>query len=183
MSGRPVNGSLPLDGGFTPDGGGLTKVTPNTVGVTEGLVPVVSERVGVAVAETLAVTVGVLVDVAEAETLAVTVGVLVDVAVAETLGDALGVHILLLGLTVVNAWAVGLSLALGLSGTGSGAEALPGLAVTVITMLSDTWRPCARASAPSDSVAAPALAALSKNVRIEARRRDRTFVRDAGITS
>jgi hypothetical protein len=37
VSGSPVNGSLPFVGGDTPDGGGLTKVTPSTDGVTEGL--------------------------------------------------------------------------------------------------------------------------------------------------
>jgi hypothetical protein len=49
-SGRPVNGSLPFDGGEVPDGGGLTKVTPCTVGVTDGLAVGVSELVGVALA-------------------------------------------------------------------------------------------------------------------------------------
>jgi hypothetical protein len=162
VSGRPVNGSLPRVGGFVPDGGGLTKVTPNTVGDTEGRALVVCEIVDVAVPETLAVTAGVLVDVA------LTVGL--------TVAEGRGVHRLLLGRTVVNVWG------LGLSGIGGTAGALPGLAVTVITMLSDTWGPCARASAPSDSVAAPALTALSTNVTIEALRRDRTFIRDAGIT-
>jgi hypothetical protein len=141
-----------------PDGGGLTKVIPSTVGDTEVLGRVVCELADVALPKTLGVTVGVLVGVAPTVGLTVTVG--------ETVGEGLAVHRLLLGLTVVNAWG------LGLSGTGSGAGAVPGLAVTVTTMLSDTWGPCARASAPSDSVAAPALAALSTNVTIEAHRRD-----------
>ncbi len=149
-----MNGSRPFVGGRAADGGGLTNVTPSTVGDTE--------RLG-------AITVAVLVGVA------VTVGL--TVAVGETVGDGLGVHMLFVGLTVVNTWG------LGLSGIKSGAGALPGLAVTVITMLSETWEPCARASVPSDSVAPPALAALSMNVTIEARRRSRTLVRDAGITT
>lgn len=178
VSGRPVNGSLPLVGGLAPDGGGLTKVTPNTVGDTDGLPLVVREFVDVGPLETLVVPVGVLVAVALADTLLVPVGVLVAVAltVELTVGDGLAVHRLLLGLAVENDWD------LGLSGIGSTAGALPGLAVIVTTILSDTWVPCARASAPSDSVAAPAVAVLSTNVTIEARRRDRTFMRAADIT-
>jgi hypothetical protein len=59
------------------------------------------------------------------------------------------------------------------------------LAVTVIvtTTLSDTKVPCARAFPPKVSVAAPAVAALSMRVAIDARRRDREFRLDAGITA
>lgn len=46
VSGSPVNGSFPFVGGDPADGGGLTKVTPSTVGVTEGLASGVDEVVG-----------------------------------------------------------------------------------------------------------------------------------------
>jgi hypothetical protein len=48
--GKPVNGSLPFGGDEPLDGGGLTKVTPCTVGVTDGLTVVVGGLVGLALA-------------------------------------------------------------------------------------------------------------------------------------
>src|ERR1019366_6916004 len=169
VSGRPVNGSLPFVGGDGADGGGLTNVTPNTVGVTEGLAvavdPVVDDGLAVAVV------------VVVAEGLAVVVGVLVGVGLAG--------HALLLGLTSAKPWnvLVGDGVTRSLSGIGGGgAGATPGLAVTVTTMVSDTLVPCACASAPNESVAAPAVAALTMRVRSDARRRDREFTEDAAIT-
>jgi hypothetical protein len=78
----------------------------------------------------------------------------------------------------VNPWkaVVGVAVTVGLSGMWGGAGATPGLAVTVTTMLSNTWGPCARASVTIVGVAAVAVAALSMNVPIEARSRDPDFM-------
>lgn len=140
-----MKGSFPFVCGGAADGGGLTNVTPNTVGVTEGLILPVCE--------------------------------LVDVVLAG--------HTLLLGLTSAKPRnvLVGDGVARGLSGIGSGDGATPGLAVTVTTMLSDTWGPCARAFVANVSVAAAAVAALSISVTPDARRRDREFTLDAGMAS
>ena len=113
VSGSPVNGSRPFVGGRVADGGGLTKVMPSTVGDTEGVV--VGVPMAVVLTETLAVTVDVTVDVAVAVALtdmlvdavdvlevALAVGLTDAVAVGDAVDDGLGVHMLLLGLTVVN---------------------------------------------------------------------------------
>jgi hypothetical protein len=113
-----------------------------------------------------------------------TVGVIegLILPVCELVGVVLAGHALLLGLTSAKPrnMLVGDVVDRGLSGIGGGAGATPGLAVTVTTMLSDSWVPCACASAPSKSVATPTVAALSMNVTIDARRRDREFTLDAG---
>lgn len=111
--------------------------------------------------------------------LAVAVAELVDVAVAEGLvvvvkelvGEGLAGHALPPGLFPAKSLtaAVGDGLTRGLSGIGGSAAGKPGLAVTVITIVSDTCVPCAWALAPSETVAAPAATALSTNVTTEAR--------------
>jgi hypothetical protein len=104
------------------------------------------------------------------------------VGVRELVGVRLAGHALLLGVTSAKPWnvLVGNGVTSGRSGIGRGAGATAGLAVMVTTILSDT---CACASAPNERVAAPAAAAHSMNVTIEARRRDREFTCDAGITA
>jgi hypothetical protein len=133
------------------DGGVLTKVTPSTVDDTEGRAVVVAE----------------VVDVAVAEVLVVVVAELVDVAVTEGLAG----HALPPGLFPAKslAAAVGDGLTRGLSGIGGSAAGNPGLAVTVITIVSDTCVPCACAFAANENVAALAATAQSTNVTTEAR--------------
>ena len=164
---------------------------PCTVGDTAGKV-VIAEFVDVAAAEVLAVTVGELVAVAVTDALLVIVGELVDVAVTEglvvlvgeTVGEGLAGHALPPGLFPSKSLtdAVGDGLTRGLSGIGGSSTGNPGLAVTVITIVSDTCVPCACALAPNESVAALAAAALIMNVRIEARCRDPHPSRDADVT-
>lgn len=139
-----MNGSRPFVGGRTTDGGGLTKVTPSTVGETDGLA----------------------------------------VGVREFVGCGLAGHALLLEVASAKPWneVVGDALTRGRSGIGGGGVgATPGFAVTVTTILSETGMPCARASAPTASIAAPAVAALSMRVRM-ARRRDRLCTQDVSNT-
>jgi hypothetical protein len=135
-----VNGSRPFVGERVVDGGGLTKVTPSTVGDTEGL------AVAVAVTEGL-------------------------VVVGEPVGEGLAGHALPPGLFAAKSLTAGVGdgLTRGLSGIGGSPAGKPGLAVTVITIVSDTCVPCACAFAPKDTVAAPAATALSTNVTTEAR--------------
>lgn len=132
VSGKPVNGSRPLVGGRVPDGGGLTKVMPCTVGDTDGF--------------------------------AVTVAETVDVA--ELVGEGLAGHALPPGLFPAKllTTAVGDGLARGLSGIGGSPAGKPGLAVTVTTIVSDTWVACAWAFAPNATAAAPAATTLITNV-------------------
>ena len=105
------------------------------------------------------------------------------IAVGELVGEGLAGHALLFGPAWVKPWkaVVGDGLTLGLSGIGGGGVTA-GLAVTVITILSNTRGPSARASVPNVSVAAVAVAALSTSVTIDARRRDPKFTWDARIT-
>jgi hypothetical protein len=169
-----------------PDGGGLTKVIPSTVGETEGKAVVVAE----AVAEVLAVVVPELVDVAVTEDVAVTDGLAVteDVAVTDGLavavGDGLAGHAgppRLLSTNSLTA-AVGDALTRGLRGIGAWVGEALAVTWTVTTMLSDTCVPCACAFAAHDNVAAPAAATLIMNVGSEARRRDPQPPRDGQIT-
>jgi hypothetical protein len=150
------------------DGGGLTKVTPSTVGDTEGLTVVVGEVVDAAVADGLAVTDGLAVPVVELVAVAVTEGLVV---VGEPVGEGLAGHALPPGLFPAKSLTAGVGdgLTRGLSGIGGSPAGKPGLAVTVITIVSDTCVPCACAFAPKDTVAAPAATALSTNVTTEAR--------------
>jgi hypothetical protein len=107
------------------------------------------------------------------------------VGVPELVGCVLAGHALLLGLTCAKPWnaVVGDAVTRGRRGIQGGAGVTPGFAVTVTTMLSDTWMPCACASEPTENVAAPAVATLSMNVTIDVRRRDREFMLDAGSTA
>jgi hypothetical protein len=111
--------------------------------------------------------------VGETEGLAVVVG--------GTVGEGLAGHALLLGLTSAKPWnvLVGEGLTRGLSGIGRGAAATPGLAVTVITMVSDTCGPAAHASVPNASVAA---LAVNTSVMSGTRRRDPEFTLAPGVT-
>jgi hypothetical protein len=149
---------------------------PSTVGDTEGLAVVVAEVVDAAVAEALAVVVAELVDVA------VTDGLVV--AVDELVGEGLARHALPPGLFPAKSLTAGVGdgLTRGFSGIGGRAAGNPGLAVTVMTIVSDTWVPCACAFAPNEMAAAPAAVALIMNVRIEARRRDPQPPHDADVT-
>ena len=131
VNGRPVKGSLPFVRGGPADGGGLTNVTPNTDGDTDGLA----------------------------------------VALSGPVGNGLAWHALLLPLACVKPSnsVVGAAVARKRSGIGGvGAGATAGLAVTVMTILSDTCGPNALAFVPNVSVAAVAVAALSMNVAIDA---------------
>ena len=131
---------------------------PCTVGDTEGLTNVVVEFVDVAEAEVLAVVVAELVDVAVTDGL--------PVVVDELVGEGLAGQALPPTLFSAKSLAlpVGDALARGLSGIGGSPVGRPGLAVTVTTIVSDTWVPCACAFAPSETTAAPAATTLITNV-------------------